>query len=124
MNENVQALFEMGKIKAPIEELARTFCQTSKIGEHRCAVITRFGFCCDLCLKEELLCLKSIGVHTVASCCGHGRPELASILTAGENSREIMQNMGYELMGNLYGRDNLRPKSMLLYNPSERQEDT
>ena len=123
MNENVQALFEIGRIKDPTEELAREFCQTSKMGEHRCAVTTRFGFCCDLCLEDELLYLKSIGVHTVASCCGHGKPELASILTAGENSRETMQNMGYELIGKLYGRDNWRPKSMLLYNPPERQED-
>lgn len=124
MNENAQALFEMGKIKAPTEELARAFCQTSKIGEHRCAIITRFGFCCDLCLEDELLYLKSIGVHTVASCCGHGNPELASILTAGENSREAMQNMSYDLIENLYGRDNWRPKSALLYSLPERQEDT
>ena len=30
MNENVQGLFEMGKIEAPTEELARDFCRASK----------------------------------------------------------------------------------------------
>lgn len=104
MNENIQALFEMGKIEAPTEELARAFCRSSKIGEYKCAVTTRFGFFCDFCLEDELLHLKSVGVHTVASCCGHGNPELASILTVGENSREVMQNMSYELIGDLYGR--------------------
>ena len=87
MNENIQVLFEMGKIEAPTEELARNFCRASKIGTYKCAVTTRFGFSCDLCLEEELLYLKSVGVHTVASCCGHGNSELASILTAGETSR-------------------------------------
>ena len=124
MNENIQALFEMGKIKAPVEKLAREFCRGSKIGEYKCAVTTRFGFFCDLCLEDELLHLKSVGVHTVASCCGHGNPELASILTVGENSREAMQNMGYELIGDLYGRDNWRPKSTLLYSPLEGEEAT
>ena len=119
MNENIQVLFEMGKIKAPTEELARSFCKTSKMGEYKCAVTTRFGFFCDLCLEDELLYLKSVGVHTVASCCGLGNPECASILTIGENSSEVMQNMGYELIGDLYGRDNWRPKSTLLYNPLE-----
>ena len=122
MNENFQVLFEMGKIKAPTEELARSFCKTSKMGEYKCAVTTRFGFFCDLCLEDELLYLKSVGVHTVASCCGHGNPECASILTIGENSSEVMQNMGYELIGDLYGRDNWRPKSTLLYNPLEGEE--
>ena len=123
MNENIQALFEMGKIEAPTEELARAFCRTSKIGEYKCAVTTRFGFFCDLCLEEELKYLKSMGVQTIASCCGHGNAELASILTAGENSREAMQNMGYKLLGCFYGRDNWRPKSTLLYSPPEGEEE-
>lgn len=122
MNENIRVLFEMGKIEEPNEELARNFCRASKIGTYKCVVTTRFGFSCDLCLEEELLYLKSVGVHTVASCCGHGNSELASILSAGETSREAMQNMGYELIGNLYGRDNWRPKSMLLYDPPEGEE--
>ena len=77
MNENIQALFEMGKIESPTEELAKAFCRTSKIGEYRCAVTTRFGFFCDLCLEDELLYLKSVGVHTVASSCGPATPEHA-----------------------------------------------
>lgn len=92
MNENIQALFDMGKIESPTEELAKAFCRNSKIGKYKCAVTTRFGFFCDLCLEEELLYLKSVGVHTVASCCGHGNPELASILTVGENSREALKD--------------------------------
>ena len=124
MNENIQALFEMGKIEAPTEELAKVFCRASKIGEYRCAVTTRFGFFCDLCLEEELLYLKSVGVHTVASCCGHGNAELASILTVGKNSREKMKNMGYEFLCCLYGRENWKPKSTLLYSPPEGEEVT
>ena len=82
----------MGKSESPTEELAKAFCRNSKIGKYKCAVTTRFGFFCDLCLEEELLYLKSVGVHTVASCCGHGNPELASILTVGENSREALKD--------------------------------
>lgn len=123
MNENIQALFEMGKIESPTEELGKAFCRTSKMGEYRCAVTTRCGFFCDLCLEDELLYLNSVGVHTVASCCGHGNSECASILTLGENSRETMQNMGYELIGVLYGHDNWRPKSTLLYSPPEGEKD-
>lgn len=121
MNENIQAIFEMGKIKAPVEKLAREFCRNSKIGEYKCAVTTRFGFFCDLCLEDELLYLKSMGVHTVASCCGHGNAEIASILTVGENSRAAMQNMGYELISRLYGQDNWRPKSTFLYSSPEQE---
>ena len=55
MNENIRVLFEMGKIEEPNEELARNFCRASKIGTYKCAVTTRFGFSCDLCLEEELL---------------------------------------------------------------------
>ena len=58
MNENIQALFEMRKIEAPVEKLAREFCRASKMGEFKCAVTTRFGFFCDLCLEDELLHLK------------------------------------------------------------------
>ncbi|MCI7152041.1 MAG: hypothetical protein MR952_06375 [Flavonifractor plautii] len=117
MNENVQALFEMGKIEIPDESLARKFCASSKMGIYKCAVKTRFGFFCDLCLEEEILYLRAQGVHTVASCCGHGNAALASILTVGESSREKMKEMGYEFLGCLYGRENWKPKSTLLYSP-------
>ena len=86
LEENITALFESGKISSLDLENAKKFCSSSKIGEYKCCVRTRYGFCCDLCLEDELLSLKSKGVNTINSCCGHGDLALASILTAGENS--------------------------------------
>lgn len=53
INENIQALFEMGKIEKPDDRLAMEFCKTSKMGEYKCAVKNRFGFFCDLCIEDE-----------------------------------------------------------------------
>ena len=124
INENIQALFEMGKIEKPDDRLAMEFCKTSKMGEYKCAVKNRFGFFCDLCIEDEILHLRSLGIHTVASCCGHGEKGKASILTAGENSKAIMMDMGYKLLGCLYGRENWEPKSIMLYEKPEGDEDT
>ena len=123
MNENIRVLFEMGKIEEPNEELARNFCRASKIGTYKCAVTTRFGFSCDLCLEEELLYLKSVGVHTVASCCGHGNSELPSILLSWHTSREVMHNKGFELICYIYWLVSCSTKSMLLYDPPEGEEE-
>ena len=71
-------------------------CQDSKIGEYKCCVETRYGWCCDMCLENELLWLYRNGVHTVNSCCGHGNIDLASILVIGENSIAMMNELGYE----------------------------
>ena len=72
-------------------------CKDSRIGTHLCNVKTRYGWCCDVCLEPELLYLKSVCVHTVNSCCGHGNKKLASILVAGKSSAEKMKTMGYQI---------------------------
>ena len=72
-------------------------CKTSVIGNHKCSVQTRYGWCCDVCLENELLWLYSQGIHTINSCCGHGEKGLASILVVGEESKNRMNEMGYSL---------------------------
>ena len=110
--ENVKVLFEMGKISEPSLEAAKVFCKNSKIGCYNCLVQTRFGWCCDACLEEEMLWLYSQGVHTINSCCGHGNNELKTVVVIGENSREKMKTLGYELLEELENRVTLwRAKS-------------
>lgn len=96
--ENVKVLFEMGKISEPSFLAAKLFCRKSMVGCHNCSVQTRFGWCCDVCLEDELLWLCSQGVHTINSCCGHGNNEMKTIVVIGENSREKMNVLGYELL--------------------------
>ena len=81
--ENRQILKDMG-IACP-----------TRIGAHKCSVQTRFGWCCDVCLEAELLWLKNEGIHTINSCCGHGKKHLASILVVGDNSIQKMIDLGY-----------------------------
>lgn len=102
--ENAKVLFEMGKIPEPSIDAAKVFCKKSKIGCYNCFVQTRFGWCCDVCLEDELLFLYSQGVHTINSCCGHGNNELKTIVVIGENSREKMKTLGYELLEELENR--------------------
>ena len=123
MNENIIALYEMGAISTADEKEALDFCRRSKIGEHKCSVATRHGWSCDICLESELLKLWLDGVHTINSCCGHGDPRLASILTVGEESKKKMEAMGYDraddaLRMSRYGQIicSWAPKSKLIYN--------
>lgn len=120
--ENVLALYENGSISALSVEEAIGFCRKCKIGSYKCCVKTMYGWCCDICLEGELLYLKSLGVATVNSCCGHGEMSLASILTVGDESAEKMRNIGYFLADNVdhktdYGKPihSWKPKSALLY---------
>lgn len=112
IKDNVQALYEMGKISSPTLNAASKFCQRSNIGEYACQVQTRFGWCCDLCLEDELLTLYAKGVHTINSCCGHGNDALRAILVIGEESCMMMRDMGYEFLQDLgHGTTMWRPKS-------------
>lgn len=70
-------------------------CNNSRVGEHKCSVKTRFGWCCDVCLENELMWLYNNGVHTINSCCGHGEMKLASILVVGDESKAKMGFYGY-----------------------------
>lgn len=116
LEENIIALFESGKISSFDLENAKKFCSSSKIGEYKCCVKTRYGFCCDLCLEDELLSLKSKGVNTINSCCGHGDLALASILTAGENSKNKMLSLGYIHVKDISERiSQWKPKSIFMY---------
>ncbi len=72
-------------------------CKNSKIGTHKCSVITRYGWCCDVCLENELMWLYSRGIHTINSCCGHGNRRLSIILVVGDSSKKKMEALGYEL---------------------------
>lgn len=94
MGDNIYASFAEEN-RAYIKE-AGIDCKHSKIGDYKCAVKTRLGWCCDVCLENELLYLSQKGVHTINSCCGHGDKHLASILVAGENSKQLMNDLGYE----------------------------
>lgn len=100
-DENVVALFESEKIAEPTIKCAVEFCKKSSVGTHVCSVKTQFGWCCDICLEDELLYLASEGVHTVNSCCGHGNDKLSTILVAGETSKEKMKILGYEFVGDV-----------------------
>ena len=112
IKDNVQALYEMGKISSPTLNAASKFCQRSNIGEYACQVQTRFGWCCDLCLEDELLTLYAKGVHTINSCCGHGNDALRAILVIGEESCMMMRDMGYEFLQDFgHGTTMWRPKS-------------
>lgn len=93
------------------------YCKNSIIGQYKCLVQTKYGWCCDVCLEEELLYLNSIGVETINSCCGHGNFDLAVILVYGNNSRSIMESMGYELINDVceYNITWWKPKSNFVY---------
>lgn len=120
--ENILALYENGNISIPSVYVAMDFCQKCKIGSYNCCVKTMYGWCCDICLEDELLYLNSLGIATINSCCGHGNISLASILTVSNESAEKMRNAGYSLADNInrktdYGKPihSWKPKSALLY---------
>ncbi len=124
--ENILALYENGSISALSVEDAIDFCRNCKIGSYKCSVKTMYGWCCDICLEEELLYLKSLGVATVNSCCGHGDALLASILTVGDESAEKMRDTGYFPADSVerrtaYGKPihSWKPKSAFLYELAE-----
>lgn len=124
--ENIMALYESGKISTPSVDAAMDFCQKCKIGSCKCSVATMYGWCCDICLEDELLYLKSLGVATVNSCCGHGDTHRASILTVGVESADKMRDTGYFPADSVerrtdYGKPihSWKPKSAFLYELAE-----
>ena len=91
----IYELYNNSKIDFPTIESAFSYCEQSNIGEYKCCVKTDLGWCCDLCLKDELLYLNSCGINTINSCCGHGQAEAAFILTTGNTSKKKMEEIGY-----------------------------
>lgn len=77
INDNIYILYDLNKINEKSLDCAKKYCNQSHLGEYRCSVKNRYGFFCDLCLEEELLFLYSQGIHTIASCCGHGNKKIA-----------------------------------------------
>lgn len=93
-------------------------CQLSGLGEYRCSVRMPFksNSLCDACLEKELYELWRLGVHTVSSCCGHGRvPPYIQVLH-GESVKK-MHELGYVKIQNEACPDNpnpaYRPKTYL-----------
>lgn len=84
------------------KELARTrdelVCQKSRLGQYKCAVKLPFGpddgRFCDMCLEGEIYELWKVGVHTVSSCCGHGRVPPYIQVIGGESVKK-MHELGY-----------------------------
>lgn len=92
-------------------------CRNSKIGQYYCAINVPFGtrFSCDLCLEAELYTLWRNGIHTVGSCCGHGKKN-PYIQVASGQSVQKMHELGYEMFqkddcGN--GENCFKPKTIL-----------
>ena len=77
--EVLSDLLASGKLnKQEIEAVCyarhQTACKHSKVGLYSCSVETRYGWCCDTCLQDELMRLKiDHNIMTIGSCCGHGR---------------------------------------------------
>lgn len=92
-------------------------CNHSEIQNYECMVQVPFGkrFCCDMCLEEELFDLWGKGVHTVGSCCGHGKMQ-AYIQVDGVDAVVKMNEMGYELLpeeSSGCGKNCYKPKTYL-----------
>ena len=69
-------------------------CCASTIGDYKCSVQTKRGFCCDICLEKEIDDLWDNGVRTVGSCCGHGvAPPFIQVLD--DESVQKMHELGY-----------------------------
>ena len=126
---NVTALYENKMIIKPCIDEAIRFCERSNIGSHSCSVKTRYGWCCDICLEAELLALNQCGIHTVNSCCGHGNINLSSIMVVGENSIELMEQIGYETANIQADNSEYKcltkcyvPKSTMLYEISDESQ--
>ena len=118
LDETIQIMNEEGFISKPKLSDAQLYCKNSKMGEYKCSVKNREGFCCDVCLQDEILSLRSKGIHTIASCCGHGDITKACILIVTEESEVKMKEMGYEICEKRCLKDRMsywKPKSILIY---------
>ncbi len=101
-------------------------CKSSKVGMHQCSVKTRYGWCCDVCLENELMWLYSHGIHTINSCCGHGDRRLSSILVVGDSSKKKMESLGYALAEIQCRNPNMAsytPKTTLQYEKNKAWKD-
>lgn len=119
---NIMELYNNNKINSPTFKSALAYCERSNIGEYKCCIRTSLGWCCDLCLKKELLYLNEHGVNTLNSCCGHGQSEFAFILTSGEPSEKKMEEFGYirHKYQNGYTKNvSWYPKTKFIYNIKE-----
>lgn len=93
-------------------------CKNSKIGSYSCSMRPPFSSNvseCDYCLEDELFELWKAGIHTISSCCGHGKvPPYIQVLKG--DSVKKMEELGYvEIINNCCNTDNkaYRPKTYL-----------
>lgn len=93
-NDNKEYIIKLGLCE-PGQE--KEFCKGSKMGLYKCSVfIDSSDVFCDACLRSELLYLKSQGVKTTASCCGHGDINKSSIIVESKKSIKKMYELGYK----------------------------
>lgn len=93
-------------------------CEHSKLGSYQCSIKLPFSSnvpFCDFCLEEELYNLWKTGIHTVSSCCGHGRvPPYIQVLKG--DSVKKMKELGYiKIENEVCNNENVvfRPKAYL-----------
>lgn len=94
-------------------------CKESEIGSHDCNVLTPYGFCCDVCLYDEIVLLNELGITTRGSCCGHNR--LEPFIQVADDDVQKMKDLRYTLLevdeyGN--GINAFKPHSFLIYERS------
>ena len=70
-------------------------CNHTKMGEMKCCVSVFEEVCCDQCIVDEIKYLRSKGINTINSCCGHGNKNLAVLIVRGADAREKMLQLGY-----------------------------
>lgn len=69
--------------------------------------------CVDVCLKDEILHLWSLGITTTGCCCGHNKVE--PYIGVDEKDIPIMKTMGYKVQFNNCrpnDEDSFKPKSI------------
>lgn len=69
--------------------------------------------CVDLCLKEEILHLWSIGIRTTGCCCGHNKIE--GFIVVIDEDIPKMKELGYQVQYNSCrpnDEDSFKPKSI------------
>ncbi len=90
-SENIEKYFKT-QYKKYLKTPFKNHC---RMGIYTHTVVIEEGIFCDLCLVEEIKELNQKGVKTIASCCGHGNSNLATICVDGIGIR-LMEKLGYE----------------------------
>lgn len=90
----------------------------SPLGAYCCSIKPPFSNNvqeCDICLEDELYELWKQGIHTISSCCGHGRVAPYIQVLSGDSAKK-MNDLGYVKIKNDVVRNKYpayRPKTYL-----------